>query len=346
MAYAPWESSLAMFWEYPLGTVDTEGFLWLGDSPDSMSLGAEPTYRKVYGDRYYRKEHLKVNKSSPGGEIGATSFWWSSDGTQIKMNRILNSHFQNTTEVCPIHEPCFVAHYPIGTTEDELGGFTIARDIGDGYASSYVWSSAVCNKLTVSWAVGKTLSIKPEFVCLDGQPKSDPGGIISTDVSYQRELVHAPDMSFYWNGTEFHPTGFRVESKNNINLKHAPTSKSPVGMTLGDFDAVLSIDMWVDSTYSSKFVPGYLGSIGSPGTDYMGTFQCIFVGPIHGEGEQFYGTIQFYGKIVQMPDTQIKESGIQNIKVQLCATDGTAGDYTDAGYFIKYSSFYTDWRTV
>ena len=338
-----WENRIAMVFERPLGTTDSTGFLWVSSDADSMGLGAEATRRQVYGNRYLLNPHLQVLKSNPGGDLGATAFWFDTDGTQTNLNRILNSHFQNTYEICPIEEICYVAHFPVSEQPGTLSGWSIARDIGLGLGTSYLWSSCVANKLEVSWAPGRPVELKPSFLALDGQPAGSCPGLIATDTAYQDFLYQAPNIAVTWNGTTIQTAGFKVESDNQMNVKHDPSSLSPVGFTMGRFSANLELKVWVDDDFFSDFVPDYLGSGVSP-TDQLGTFQALISGPNNGDGETYTSTIYFYGKIVDMPSGQPNDQGIQTIKVEMTSPD-TGTKYTDAGYYIRVRGSSVVWQT-
>lgn len=347
MSHAAWENQYSLFWENPLGTKEATGWLWLTSKPDTLSLGAEATKRDVYGNRYLLNSHLQVLKSTPSGALGETQMWFESSGTQTKLNRVLNSHFQNVTETCPVPPlPCYVAHWPVSEQPSTLRGFTVARDIGLGLGSAYVWSSCVADKLRVDWAPGKAVTVMPTFAALDGQPNTAPGGIVATDSSYQYQLYQAPNIECLWNGTRFQTAGFTINSSNGVQIKHGNDSLSPVGMTLGRFNATLSLKTWIDDDFMSRFVPDYLGS--GISTELTGTFMAIVTGPTITTGteiEQFTGTIYFHGKIVDIPSANPTTDSLQTINMEMTSPESGSA-WTDAGYYIKIDSRYYDWQSV
>ena len=342
-----WENRTSFFWERPLGTGETTGILWLSAEADSMGLGAEATRRRVYGNRYMLNAHLQVLKSNPGGSLGATELFFDRAGTQTTLNRMLNTHFQNTAAACPVPPlPCWVAHFPVNEQPASLSGFTIARDIGLDFGSAYVWESCVCNELVLDWQPGKAMTIKPTFVALDGQPDTAAPGIVATDVSYQYQLYQAPNIACTWNGSKVETAGFTITSNNGIVVKHDPSSISPVGMTLGNWAAKLQLKVWVDDDFY-KYVPNSLGS--SVPIDTTGTFEAVITGPTvsdeSGSSFTYMGTVHFHGKVVDMPNAQPTKDGIQIINVEMTSPE-TGGSYDDAGYFIKIDSSSFPWQLV
>ena len=342
-----WENRLAFFWENPLGTVEAIGKTWISDAADTMSLGAEATRRKVYGNRYMVNTHLQVLKSSPAGSPGAIAMWFEKLGKQTFLNRILNSHFQNTYDACPLPPlPCFVAHFPVDEQPSELTGFSIARDIGLGWANSFLWENCVANQLEISWGVGKPILCNPTFISLNGQPDEAAPGLVASDTAYQPMLYQAPNIVCTWGGTHVSVASFKITSNNGIMVKHDPSSITPVGMSLGNFTASLEFQTWVDDDFQTRFVPNYLGTGISP--ELTGVFEAVVRGPtieIGGVMKVFYATLHFHGKIVDVPNAQPKADGLQTVKVEM-TSPGTGDTYEDAGYYIKLDSAYENWQAI
>ena len=343
-----WENRLGFFWERPLGTGETTGVQWISDVADTMSLGAEATRRKVYGNRYMFNQHLQVLKSNPAGFPGAMALWFERLGKQKFLNRILNTHFQNQYSACPVPPlPCFVAHFPVDEQPSTVSGFTIARDIGSGWNHSYLWESCVANQLELAWSPGKPITVNPTFISLNGQPDEAAPGTVSTDLLYQFMLHQAPNITCTWNSNPLSIAGFKITSNNGIIVKHDPSSITPVGLAFGNFVASLEFQTWVDDDFQTRFVPDYLGSGISP--ELTGEFEAVVLGPTidfgSGDLRTFYATIHFQGKIVDIPNSQPKADGIQTVKVEM-TSPGTGSLYTDAGYYIKLDSMYEDWQAV
>jgi hypothetical protein len=349
--HAGWESAVDLFWEYPLGTMGTTGFRYLSDQPDTLTIGAEAHERKVIGNRFIRKEHLRILRTNPGGALGPTPFWFSADNKQTSLNRILNSHFQNTVQACGIPPlPCYSRHYPVSTQPTNMGGFTIRRDIGLGVGSAYVWRSAIMSELAVDWRVGQPVTLTPTFATLEALPNdSVSGAVAATDPSYQRYYYMAPALDCEWNGTRFYPAGWRITSRNNVKSQWGPNSKHPIGYTLGVFEADLELDVWIDDDFYTRFVPkDNIGTSVTP-TDTTGTFQCTVSGPIGTmeggiEPSQFDTIFYFTGKIIDMPgaNPNMSESPTQKVKMRMTATGTT---YDTCGYYIECQENNNDWQT-
>lgn len=337
-------NSVSVLWERPLGTVElTGGYLWLSGSPDSMDLGVKTLHRNVYGNRYAKETQLKVVSSDPNGALGKTPLWFKRDGIHSRLNRILNTHFQNFHAASPIPPaPCYTAHYPTDDVPTTVSGFTIIRDMGFGLGTANVWSSCVANELEVSWKVGEPVMVKPTFLCLNGQPHTTVvGAVVSDDVDYQEVYAQAPDITCSWNGTTFQPASFNIKSTNNINIKHSHESKIPVGMTFGKFNAELTLDVWVDENYNSWFIPNYLGASSPMGV--TGTFHVRMTGIDLG-GKTYNIYINYIGKLVNMASSKPSKTGLQTIKATLYDLETSVGDYTDAGYWIKVDGVNVAWQ--
>lgn len=350
--HAGWEHSTDLFWEYPLGSMGTSGFRWISDQPDSLNINAEAHSRVVIGNRFLRDSHLRILKTTPGGELGATPFWFTPfDVHPYEMNRLLNSHFQNQEQACGIPPfPCYTRHYPVSEQSGTLGGFTVRRDIGLGVDKAYLYTSGVMEKLTVEWKVGQPVTMKPDFRFLTGMPNQElSGAVAATDTSYQRYYYQAPAIDVLWDGTRIQPAGFKIVSTNSYNIRHAPNSKSPVGFVLGRFNAELEMDVWIDDDFYSRFVP--VDSIGTGVTpvDTTGTFQCTVSGPIGTMGggvapSQFNTIFYFTGKIINVPGANQNMGNVPTQKVKMIMT-ATGTTYDTSGYYIEIEGEEHNWQT-
>lgn len=347
--HAGWEASVDLFWEYPLGSMGTSGFRYLSDQPDTMTIGAEAHERKVIGNRFLRKEHLRILRTNPGGALGPTPFWFSADNKQTNLNRLMNSHFQNTVMACGIPPaPCWSRHYPVSTQPTNMGGFTIRRDIGLGGGSAYVWRSAIMSELAVAWSVGQPITLTPTFVTMQALPNdSVSGAVAASDSSYQRYYYQAPAIACEWNGTRFNPAGFRITSRNNVKSQWSGASKHPIGYSLGVFEAELELDVWIDDTFYSRFVPVDNIGTGVTPTDTLGTFTCTVTGPLDMYGStltQFNSIFSFTGKIIEVPSgaPNLSDSPTQKVKMRMTATGVT---YNTCGYYIELQEESHNWKT-
>jgi len=347
--HAGWESAVDLFWEYPLGSMGTSGFRYLSETPDSLTIGAEAHERRVIGNRFIRKEHLRILRTVPGGALGPTPFWFSADNKQTNLDRLMNSHFQNTVQACGIPPaPCWSRHYPVSTQPTNLGGFTIRRDIGLGAGSSYVWRSAIMSELSVDWKVGQPITLTPTFTTMQALPNDEvSGAVAASDSSYQRYYYQAPALECLWNGTRFFPAGFRIVSKNNVASQRGPNSKHPIGYTLGVFEAELELDVWIDDDFYTRFVPKDNIGTGATPTDTLGTFTCTVTGPIDeyaGTLTQFNTIFSFMGKIVDVPSgaPNLSAAATQKVKLRMTATGTT---YDTCGYYVELQEQSHDWQT-
>lgn len=346
--HSGWESALDLFWEFPLGTVGTTSFRYLSDQPDSLSIGAEAHARRVIGNRFLRKEHLRILKTTPGGALGPTPFWFAKNNQQTDLNRLLNSHFQNESQECGIPPlPCWSRHFPVSTQPDNLGGFTIRRNIGLGESSAYVWTSAITNKLVVDWKVGMPVMLTPEMKTLWALPNEAVTGTTNDNTAYQSYFYQAPAIGCTWNGTAFYPAGFKITSDNAVNTQWGGASKQPIGFTLGQFQASLELDVWIDDNFYSWFVPKEnIGTWITP-TDTLGTFVCTVQGPIAMYGSaltQFNSIFSFMGKIVDVPggNPNMGNQSTHKVKMEMVATGTT---YDTCGYYIELQEESHNWKT-
>jgi len=350
---AGWQNSINLAWERPLGTLGTSGFRWCSDQPDSLSVGAVPYARSVLGNRFHRQEDLRILKVQPQGALGATPFWFDADNWQKTLNRLLNSHFQNAESSCPTPpEPGWDYHFPYSGQPGTLGGFTIARDIGLGLGRAYVFEKCIMNKLVVDWKVGQPVMLTPTFYSQNVTPNSSVSGVVfASDTSYQRHYYQAPGISCSWNGTRFHPASFKITSSNNIQTQFGPSSKQPIGFTLGVFEATLEMDVWVDENFYSRFV--YIDGLGTSVTPVstLGTFMVRIQGPEFNEYGGSFGTvfaqtdIYFTGKIVDVPscNPNMGNEATQKVKMIMTATGTTPAK---SGYYIKTYGIPDPWQPI
>lgn len=347
--HSGWENAIDLFWEYPLGNIGStvQGFRYLSDVPDSLTIGAESHSRKVIGNRFMRKEHLRILKTTPGGSLGPTPMWFSATNRQTNLNRLLNSHFQNQKQACGIPPaPCWSRHFPVSTQPTNLGGFTIRRNIGLGATNSYVWTSAITDKLTIDWRVGMPVMLTPEMRTLWAMPGEAVSITANADSAYQRYYYQAPALNCLWNGTAFNPAGWRITSQNNIITQWGPSSKQPIGFNLGQFQASLELDVWIDDNFLSWFVPkANIGTSSTP-ADTLGTFYCKVEGPFDdyaGTLTQFNTIFEFIGKIVDIPgaNPNMGNQPTHKVKAEMVASGTT---YNTCGYYIEIQEESHNWQ--
>ncbi len=346
MAKSNWQRKIAYFWEYPLSVnVDNfNGWLWLSGDADSLSFNTTEVQRRTWGDRYFRKEHLRVSTSAPSGGLGKLALWHDDSGNTDRINRVLNNHFQNTEEMCPPYPlPCFVAHYPITEVGSTLSGCTILKDIGDGISSANVFESCIASNLQVSWKAGEPVFITPSYRALNGHPRGNvTGAIVSASEGYQDALCKAPEVKCEWNGVKLNVASWKITSTNNVTTKYEHNQVNPSGFVLGNFDAELELQVWQDDDYNSRFVPNNLD--GGLVTSTLGEFVVSMKGfskvstPAH-----YYHTITFKGKVISPTASPNSANGLQTIKVKMYKPNDATG-YENAGYCIKIDGEYSAWR--
>lgn len=327
--YGGWESKIQLVWNYPLGTPNFSGTsanitAWLSENPDSLSIGAEPHERRVYGYRYYDNSHLKLLKATPAGALGAVPMWFGTDNNQIKLNRILNAHFQNGTFVTLGTTNAYF--YPQPSQPGTWCGFDVFQAWGDG-TDLYRFKSGVIDEMKFEWAPGKAMQMTPTFKFLNVNPKASSTGIItfSTDYDYMYQFMAPPNITTSWNGTAFDVAGFRITSQNNITPVFATTSKQPVGFVMGEYNAVAEIDVWMSDDFINKYVGDYLGTSISL-ADVTGTFLVKATGPVAGESN-VHCMIQMIGKIIEIPSISPKSRNESIVTYKLTMTGvGTGAD--------------------
>ena len=344
--HAGWENTLDIFWEFPLGTMGTSGFRYLSDVADSLSIGAQAHGRRVVGNRFFRKEHLRILSTAPGGGMGPTPFWFDSGGNHKNVNRLLNSHFQNTSSGSSVLN--FVRHFPVSAQPANLGGFTIRRNIGLGNDKAYVWRSAIADQLTIEWKAGQPITMTPTMLTMEALPGDEvEGATADTSSAYQNYYYMAPALQCTWNGTEFFPAGWKITSKNNTQTKYGPNSKAPTGFAMGVFEADFEMDVWIEDDFIQRYVPAdNLGTSPTP-TDLLGTFVCKVQGPMNESGlgeDPYYTTFNFIGKIIEVNsgNPNLGNPSTQKIKMKMVASGTT---YNTCGYYIEVDGELNLWQT-
>jgi hypothetical protein len=340
--YNGWENAIELRWEYPLGTVktgtDSLPFNWLSESPDSLSVGAMPSTRRVFGYRYLDDSHLRLLQAAPAGALGPQPLWFTESGTAHRLNRLLSSHFQNAVVGCSIPDPvdCYAVHFPQPTQPGTWGGFRIFQHYGDG-TEAYRWVSGVMDKMTIGWVPGQPVTITPEFKFLEVNPAYPVGTEVTpwtSEFNYMYGICAAPLIKVKWNGTVIEVAGFRVISENNITTRYSTSSRTPVGFLMGEYIATLELDVWMSDDFYSLFVGDYLGT-GVVPVDKKGTCIIGMLGPTSTGGtvtETYNINIQMIGKIIDIPSISPKgRSGIQTIKMQMTG-EGTG---FDSPFYIK-----------